>query len=50
MLDRIVTEPTRPVPDVITPVPVHYLEQTDARYTHVQIFPEGDLVDVQEVS
>jgi hypothetical protein len=47
MLDRIVTEPTGPVPDVITPVPVHYLERTDARYTHVQIFPEGELVDVQ---
>ena len=49
ILNRIVHKPTGPVPQVITQVPVHYVEKTNARYTDVTIQPDGVTVPVQEV-
>lgn len=49
LLDRIETPPSGPAAQVITIVPVHYQEATNARYTQVQINPEGEVVDVKEV-
>jgi len=50
LLDLIVVPPTGPVTQVVTEVPVHYREVTDAVYSHVQILPENAVVPVQEVS
>lgn len=50
MLDKVVHKPDGPVLQVVTEVPVHYREQTSAKYTQVQIQPDNEIVDVQEVS
>ena len=50
MLERIVHEPTGPVPEVITTEDVHYTEHTESRYTHVHILPDNVTVEVKEVS
>lgn len=50
LLDLIVHEPTGPSSDVMSTEEVHYREETDKRYTHVQILPEDVLVEVKEVS
>ena len=49
ILERIVHEPTGPVADVITDVPVHYQEQTDTEYDEVHIQPDDVHVEVKEV-
>jgi len=49
ILDRIETPPSGPAPDVITVEKVHYQEHTEKKYLKVQINPEGDTVEVQEV-
>jgi hypothetical protein len=49
LLDRIVTAPTGPVPQVLTKVEVKYEEDTPTRYTHVHIFPDDAKVEVKEV-
>lgn len=50
LLDLIIEAPTGSAPDVITEVPVHYREVTDAVYTDVLILPDNTLVPVHEVS
>jgi hypothetical protein len=50
MLEKVVTKPTIPVPEVITDVPVYYREQTGAAYKEVHILPDDAHVPVQEVS
>ena len=50
LLDKVVTEPTGPVPDVITDVEVRYEEVTDVEYDTVTILPDGPSIQVQEVS
>ena len=50
LLDLIIEAPTGPAPEVITEVPVHYREATDAVYTDVLILPDNTLIPVQEVS
>ncbi len=50
ILDKVIHEPDGPVPQVITAVPVHYREQTSAKYAQVTIEPDHQTVDVREVS
>jgi hypothetical protein len=49
ILNRIVHKAPGPVPQVLTEVPVHYVEKTSAQYTDVQIEPDGVTVPVKEV-
>ena len=49
ILDRIVHAPTGAVLQVITKVPVHYVEQSKAVYTEATILPDGVTVPVKEV-
>jgi hypothetical protein len=50
LLDRIVREPSGPVPQVITVVEARYREETDFEFDTVTILPDGVLLQVQEVS
>ncbi len=50
LLDRIVREPSGPVPQVITVVEARYREETDFEFDTVTILPDGMSVKVQEVS
>lgn len=50
ILNKIVNEPTGPVPQVLTVVDVSYLENTDATYEQVHILPDDELIPVEEVS
>ena len=49
LLDKVVTEPTGPVPDVITDVEVRYEEVTDVDYDTVTILPDGPTIPVEDV-
>jgi hypothetical protein len=49
ILEKHVRPPTGQAVDVISVVPVHYTEETEAPYTHVQITPDNVLVPVREV-
>ena len=49
LLDKVVVEPTGPVPDVITDVEVRYEEITDVEYDTVTILPDGPSVEVEDV-
>ena len=49
ILNKIVHAPSGPATQVVTDVPVHYTEKTDARYTEVDIHPDGAKVPVKEV-
>jgi hypothetical protein len=50
LLDKVVTPPTGSATQQVTKVEVNYSEETEVHYTQVQILPDGDLIDVQEVS
>lgn len=47
-LERVVTEPTMAVPQVITTLDVRYEEVTNAEYRFVLIHPGGIRLEVQE--
>jgi hypothetical protein len=49
ILEKTVTKPTHPEPDVVTKQKVEYKEKTDVHYSEVQIVPDGELIKVQEV-
>ncbi|HYG33995.1 MAG TPA: hypothetical protein VEC99_04380 [Clostridia bacterium] len=49
LLNLDITPPTGIQPQVLTPTPVAYEEQSNERYRSVQIEPIHELVDVQEV-
>ena len=50
LLDRIVHEPSGPVPQVVTVVEARYREETDFEFDTVTILPDGVSLPVQEVS
>ncbi len=50
LLDKIVTPPTGPEPDVVTTIDVHYEEQTGNHYTEVEILPDRVTIKVQIVN
>jgi hypothetical protein len=50
LLDRIVREPTGPVPQVITVVEARFREETDFEFDTVTILPDGVSLPVQDVS
>jgi hypothetical protein len=52
ILEKIVHSPNPgdPVTQPITPVNIHYREETRAVYTQVQILPDNTIIPVQEVS
>lgn len=49
ILEKAVTSPSGPEPEVITTIPVAYEEVTNQHYTEVQIVPDGATIAVQEV-
>jgi hypothetical protein len=49
LLDKVVTPPTKPEPDVETTIDVEYEEQTSVHYTEVSILPDGVTIKVEEV-
>jgi hypothetical protein len=49
-LRKVVTPPTGRRPQVMTPVKVRWSKRTAVKYTHVQIQPEGTLIEVQNVT
>jgi hypothetical protein len=49
LLDKIVTPPHGPEPDIVTTIDVHYEEQTDNKYAEVEILPDGVTIKVQIV-
>jgi hypothetical protein len=50
LLDKIVHEPTGPVADVVTEVPVHFQQAGKDNYTEVQILPDHTVVPIRDVS
>jgi hypothetical protein len=51
LLDKIVTPPSGPQPEVITTIDVTpYEEVTNQRYTEVEVLPDGTKIVVQNVS
>jgi hypothetical protein len=46
LLEKTVTPPSGPEPDVVTTIDVRYEEQTDTEYDQVTILPDGVTVDV----
>ena len=50
LLDRIVHEPSGPVPQVVTVVEARYREETDFEFDTVTILPDSVSLQVQEVS
>lgn len=50
LLEKVVTRPTGPEPDVVTTIDVRFEEKTDTEYTDVQILPDGVTVKVENVS
>ena len=49
LLDKIVTPPSGPRPDVVTTIDVKYEEVTNYRYTDVEL-SDGTKIKVQDVS
>ena|SRR6478752_10093021 len=49
ILEKTVTKPTGPEPDVVTKVKAEYHEKTNVHYSEVQIVPDGELIKVEEV-
>lgn len=49
LLEKIVTAPLNPEPDVVTTISVTYEEITEQRYEQVQIIPDGTMIPVKEV-
>ena len=49
ILTKRILAPQGPVPEVITPAPVHYQESTPERFKTVRILPDNTVLDVQDV-
>jgi len=49
LLDKVVTPPSGPEPDVVTTIDVQYEEQTDKHYTEVEVLPDKAKIKVEEV-
>jgi hypothetical protein len=50
LLDLVIAEPTSPQPEVMTPCPVRFEYETDARYDTVSIVGVQSSIPVKEVS
>ena len=49
LLEKIVSGPSGPQPDVVTTIPITYEEITDQRYKEIEI-PDGTKIKVKDVS
>lgn len=49
LLEKVVTPPKKPQPDVITTVEVRFSKRTRVEYTHVTILPDGKTIKVKRV-